>query len=356
MPSKSNDPKDVLKNIGVKIEKDRQDFFSIRASWRNGDNKTAVSVHKKSGKWRDFVTGESGFFDELLEKVLGRELTAKERRRYDEIESELSLNSFDDWKPTESIYDESILLTFLPEDKFYLDKGISKKTLRFFRGGVSHSGELYKRYCFPCFNHMGVIVGFSGRDITGKSDVKWKHIGRSSNFIFGLHNLDENGCKPVLKEIQGKGYVNLVESIGDVLNLFENGVKNNLPTFGLNLSNKLMDILSGLNIKVKIALNNESSKRGNDAAVKIFAKISEHLPLEDILIHLTEKDRDFGDMNREEILAWDKKHLDDNLNSVYLMFKDKKNRSKNKKNNVSFTDRENSCLIKIQKHLKNAEN
>ena len=49
----------------------------------------------------------------------------------------------------------------------------------------------------------------------------------------------------------------LVESIGDSMALYENGYKNNLVTFGLDVSQKLMTTLITLNPeKIIISTNN----------------------------------------------------------------------------------------------------
>ncbi len=58
--------------------------------------------------------------------------------------------------------------------------------------------------------------------------------------------------------------------------LYENGYKNNLVTFGLDLSPKLLTTLVTLNPKnIIIATNNDSSSKNNrglQSAVKIFLK------------------------------------------------------------------------------------
>ena len=50
----------------------------------------------------------------------------------------------------------------------------------------------------------------------------------------------------------------LVESIGDMLSLWEAGIKNTLVLFGLNVSSKIKQILIMLNLeKIYICLNND---------------------------------------------------------------------------------------------------
>ena len=63
-----------------------------------------------------------------------------------------------------------------------------------------------------------------------------------------------------------------VESIGDLLNLNENGYHNVLVTFGLDISTKLICATLSLNLKsIIISLNNDSNSernRGLEASVK----------------------------------------------------------------------------------------
>jgi hypothetical protein len=42
------------------------------------------------------------------------------------------------------------------------------------------------RYVFPIFNLKNNIIGFSGRDTTNISKIKWKHLGEKSDFLYPL--------------------------------------------------------------------------------------------------------------------------------------------------------------------------
>ena len=137
-----------------------------------------------------------------------------------------------------------------------------------------------------------------------------------------------------------------MESIGDMLSLFESGIKNVLVTFGLDVSSQLITQLMGLNLKrIVFSFNNDAEKeenRGKNAAIKNYLKLLNHFNQERLLICLPQKN-DFGDMSRDDIQEWEKKKeknkklLNDQcnlvLNSADSLLKDKK-LSKKLHNNI----------------------
>jgi len=159
---------------------------------------------------------------------------------------------------------------------------------------------------FPVYDRKGNIYVFAGRDITGKhTDKKWKLIGGKHNFIYPNHLAE--------KFIKETGMVILVESIGDSLSLWESGVKNNLVTFGLSLSEELLSyLMSFSDLKVIVALNNDESKRGNNAAIKMKKKLTKYLGEDMVTVSLPQKG-DFGDVyqttGKEGIQKWHEKTL-----------------------------------------------
>ena len=82
----------------------------------------------------------------------------------------------------EKTWNDEELKNLLPHYSFYEERGISKEVLKTFRSGLAHSGSMNQRYVFPIYNMEGLIHGWSGRDMTGKKDAKWKHIGRKANW------------------------------------------------------------------------------------------------------------------------------------------------------------------------------
>ena len=107
--------------------------------------------------------------------------------------------------------------------------------------------------------------------------------------------------------IQKAKEVILVESIGDMLSLWEAGIKNTLVTFGLRVSSHLISCILKLNPnKIIIAFNNdEEGGAGNKAAYKASKFLDRHFDEGVVKIKLPSKN-DFGCMNKKEILEWQK--------------------------------------------------
>ena len=206
------------------------------------------------------------------------------------------------------VYDEKMLDRLLPHYKFYNDKGVSTKTLAELKGGLATTGQLNQRFVFPIINPLNQIHGFSGRDMANKANSnrpKWKHIGRKKNWVYPLYS------SPSTKEaIERTGTVILVESIGDVLGLKENGFHNCLSTFGLDLSSKLICALVSMSLtSVVIAFNNDSDKlenRGHRGAIKSYLKLLGVFEPASVKICLPERN-DFGEMNKEDFAKWNLK-------------------------------------------------
>ena len=200
----------------------------------------------------------------------------------------------------EETYPEESLERLLPHYKFYNSKGISDKTLKFYKCGLATTGAMNNRYVFPIYNDAGKICGFSGRDAANNSGrAKWKHMGRKTSWSYPLYS-GSNSKLETFESIDKKKEVILVESIGDSMALFENEYKNNLVTFGLDVSPKLMTTLIMLNPeKIIISTNNDSSSdinRGLESAVKIFIKLLKYFDIDALTIQPPLKN-DFGRMH-----------------------------------------------------------
>ena len=164
---------------------------------------------------------------------------------------------------------------------------------------------MFNRYVFPIFDSEDHLIGFSGRDVSSltlEGRPKWKHLGDKKEWVFP--------AKINYKDLKSKKEIILVESIGDMLALMENGIKNILVTFGLNLPNKLLYFLIGMNPdKVIIAFNNDGSENGagNMAASSALNKLSNYFDKNQILVKLPSTAKDFGEMHLKDpksILNW----------------------------------------------------
>ena len=90
-----------------------------------------------------------------------------------------------------------------------------------------------------------------------------------------------------------------------MLALWEAGIKNVIVIFGLNISTAVLNTLLRLDPnRVIISLNNDSENgAGNMAAHKIQRRLLSFFDSHQIKILLPSKN-DFGEMSKDEILAW----------------------------------------------------
>jgi DNA primase len=194
----------------------------------------------------------------------------------------------------------------MPAHGYWLDRGISLETLKVFEGGVVENGTMANRYVFPVFNSKKQLIGVTGRyvkPLKNKNTPKWLHKGRTSEWKYPLQVNYE-----IIKE---KEEIVLVESIGDMLALWEAGTKNVLIVFGLNLSSSIASLLIKLDpSKIFISFNNDSYNKGagNKASQKTKQKLTKHFNPEDVIVKLPDKN-DFGEMNTEEIKLWTERNF-----------------------------------------------
>lgn len=302
--------KEILTNLGYKLS-DFGNHWRTNALYRGGKNPTALQIYKDSGVWVDYVKGEQHMpFKTLLEATLGTndpEQISKLTGGYD-----FSLaTEFSKKKPKtelEKVYPEEILDKLLPHYKFYNERGISNTHLISLKGGYATEGSMYQRFVFPIYNSDGMIHGFSGRDMSKSTDrPKWKHIGKKSNWIYPYYVPYDQHSNFVQDAISKRNEVIFVESIGDMLNLFENKIFNVLVSFGTVLSNQLICFLASLGSpRIVLSLNNDYDKeinRGRVGSFKSLLKMLNYFDLSNIIIHPPML-KDFGDMSSSHFNIW----------------------------------------------------
>ena len=94
-----------------------------------------------------------------------------------------------------------------------------------------------------------------------------------------------------------------MERIGDMLSLWENGIRNCIVTFGVSLSPDTMSLLTRLDPdKIHVAFNNDSSgnEAGNKAAYIARKKLLQFFDKNQITITLPNKYNDFNEMHLAE--------------------------------------------------------
>ena len=299
------DYKEVLENLGYRL-KDHGSYWRTNAVYRSGDNSTALQIYKDTGVWKDYVE-DSQFmpFEALLQKTLNtNDPNAVKHYLKDNGVNVGARIKQKHLLREEKTYSVKSLNKLLPHHDFYLSKGISKETLEDFQCGLAMSGKMYQRVIFPIFRKDGRIHGFSGRKVTDDDRPKWLHMGKSSGWLFPYYNI-----KKVQEAITEKESVHIVESVGDCLSLYDNGVKNVLVSLGLNISPTFISRLSSLPLKkVFVSFNNDQSSsvnRGFEGAIKSIFKLVESIDFDKVYFVPPQKN-DFGEMSKEEI----EKHSD----------------------------------------------
>lgn len=286
---------EFLRERGYQL-RDCGDYWTTRAIFRGGVRPTSLTVWKRDGRFKDWVTGQSGS-PEFLAKTVSGAAPNFINDSYD-IQERIVVDK---------IYSEKCLERLLPSYQLFTKRGISDATMKFFGAGLAQKGKLLRRVCFPCRNEKGQIIGFSGRwysdKLPSENFAKWKFVGRKTNFIFpGILNRDE-----IIKA----GQVILVESIGDLLALWEAGIKNTFCIFGASLTKRHMSYVSCLEVNdVVIALNDDKKEDGTnpgqEGALKALERLNEVMDAGVVRIVKPTKN-DFGEMRVGEIREWKKK-------------------------------------------------
>ena len=292
----SEDFQGILESIGYQLI-DCGDHWRTQALYRDGDNKTAVKIYKNTGVWMDFVENKgSKPFEALVQ------LTIKDPSQVTEILGKSSTENVITYSPTEKIemekiYPEESLEKLFPNYNFYKKREISELTQQKFQVGLAGVGKMYRRMVFPIYNEHTQLIGFSGRKVDDDNNYpKWKHIGKRNNWVYPALNKKTE----VDEEIKLKKEVILVESIGDALALYEQGIKNVLVIFGLSVNNNIINYLSAHSIRhICISTNNDKGSgenRGFIAGIKSFIKLSKYFDLDSLTVKFPPTPyNDFGD-------------------------------------------------------------
>jgi DNA primase len=199
------------------------------------------------------------------------------------------------------VFPSSYLEKIIPTHDYWAKRGVSKDTLDLFKGGVVKKGTMADRYVFPILSSKEELIGVTGRclkDPENKNTPKWLHRGRTSEWKYPL--------QVNYSIIKQQKELILVESIGDMLSLWEAGIKNTLVVFGLNLSPSLIGLLIKLDPnKIFVSFNDDSDNNsaGNKGVESAVKKLKNYFDPEQIQVAFPTQN-DFGDMSSEEISKW----------------------------------------------------
>lgn len=280
-----SDIRETLIDLGYSIVQESDDYFRMKPLYRESKTETALSVNKTTGQFYDFATQQKGSLKQLIKLTTGESVDVQ-------IDQVATVQK----EKIDQVFSESILETLFPSYSYFNKRGISSETLKEFKGGLATNGKMYGRFVFPIFRPDGKINGFTGRDVTNNSKrVKWKHLGRTNRWVYPLFF----NRKYIEKDLI------IVESIGDMLSLWEAGVRNTLVIFGSYLNKEPLKTILGLGLnRVIISTNNDENNAGQESAKKIAEKLNPWFPKENVLIKLPTNKNDFGEMNLHEIREW----------------------------------------------------
>lgn len=292
--------REVLLNIGYSNLKDFGSWFRTKPLYRSSDNETVLAINKNTGYWYDYKLCRGGSLSELIKISLNltdlKEADAllKDKFQITKTSTKVEKTEVNQIKT----YDESLLNGLIKDHSYWIKRGVREDVISEFNGGVALKGIMINRYVFPIYSTDNKIIGFTGRTLQkldNKFSVKWKHLGSKKEWIFPCHL--NSGIFKTQKSIF------LVESIGDLLSLWQCGYKNVLVTFGLNISPRIVKFMIENQVeKVVIAFNNDSNKNsaGNEAAKEAKEKLLTFFDEQQIQIKLPNK-KDFGEMSQNEI-------------------------------------------------------
>lgn len=292
-----NNIQSVLNKIGYTDLKDMGNEWRTRPLYRFSDNATSLVIKKDTGLWYDFSERIGGNLTQLVQRTLklGSFDDAKKVLAENNIDAEIKNHKYISFVTMQKTFDKSMLHKLTKKHDYWNGRGISEKTVAQFGGGITYNGRLTNRYVFPIFNSKSELVGFAGRLLVNNPDFpKWKLIGQKSQWLYPLHLNKE--------EIEKKKSVILVESIGDMLALFECGIKNILVIFGVDLSEKMIEFFLKMDMqKIIIALNDDEGNGlvGNNAAIEIRDKLYNYFDEEQVSL-ITPENKDFNEWLKKD--------------------------------------------------------
>ena len=147
------------------------------------------------------------------------------------------------------------------KDKF--DNEVIEKSGLFSKGKKGYLDRFRNRIMFPFFSPSGKVIGFSGRSLSEKEDVKY--LNSPETLLFQKSKVFY-GSYQTMPEIRKQNYVLLVEGQTDFLRLYEKGFTNVLATSGTAFSSKHAVALNKYTNRV--ILTYDSDNAGINAAIR----------------------------------------------------------------------------------------
>lgn len=176
--------------------------------------------------------------------------------------------------------------------QFYIDRGFSPEALDLFDVGVCKNtqSQMYNRVVFPVYDETDTyMIGCTGRTICN-SPKKWINQKgfNKSNFLYNYGK--------AMEQIKATQTIILVEGQGDVIRLWESGIRNAVGIFGSKISDSQEFLIQ------KTGASNIVIMTDNDDAGQSCAKdLQERLQYLFNICLIKMPKNDVGDMTIEEI-------------------------------------------------------
>ena len=289
----------------VDLKKRGKNYFGL--SPFRSETKPSFSVAPDKNMWYDFGSGQGGNSVQFLieyEKISFseaiRSLAEKNNIEIIEIGDEQQSNLYDRLYEIQNIanlffinnlssnkgvkaksymkdrfFDDKIIKTFSIgfandswdqlynklKDKF--DNEVIEKSGLFSKSKKGFLDRFRNRIIFPFFSPSGKVIGFSGRSLSEKEDVKY--LNSPETLLFQKSKVFY-GSYQTMPEIRKQNYVLLVEGQTDFLRLYEKGFKNVLATSGTAFSSKHAAALKKYTNRVILTYDSDSA--GINAAIR----------------------------------------------------------------------------------------
>ena len=141
------------------------------------------------------------------------------------------------------------------KDKF--DNEVIEKSGLFSKGKMGYIDRFRNRIMFPFFSPSGKVIGFSGRSLSDKEDVKY--LNSPETLLFQKSKVFY-GSYQTMPEIRKQNYVLLVEGQTDFLRLYEKGFTNVLATSGTAFSSKHAAALNKYTNRVILTYDSDNAR------------------------------------------------------------------------------------------------
>ncbi|MFA5238321.1 MAG: toprim domain-containing protein [Phycisphaerae bacterium] len=295
--------KDLLLSYGIKGRQYKVDEIFIPCPFHS-EKEPSCSVNTMKAVFRCFGCGAAGSIVKLIQQLEG--ITREEAFQkvlslagvQEDFEGQVacsqevndfisSINNLNGYKKCPVISEDFIKRCTQNVDyTYWIERGFSEDTLRFFNVGFVKEGIYAGRFIIPIYDEDGGLVGFSSRNIDN-SEPRYIHMGNmgKSAVLYNLNNVNDHMENSML----------ITEGFVDTWRAWQYGYSTVVALMGVDLSRDQQRLLTRNTYSVILGLDND--KAGQEATKKIVDKLKH---LMEIRVMLLPEGKDIGDLSEEE--------------------------------------------------------